>query len=67
MSCELPREPTRRRVTETSFWLVNTIFAAAHAHLTQPTDDAHRAKELAKQYLAAKLMQPHFASIPAEC
>ena len=56
-----------RRVTETSFRLVNTIFAAAHGHLTQATDDAHRAKELVQLQQAAKLEQPHFAGIPAEC
>ena len=41
--------------------------AAAHAHLMQPVDDTHHAHALAKQQLAAKLIQPPFASTPAEC
>ena len=55
------------RVKKSSFQLISTGSAAARAHLAQPTDDTHRAKALAKQHLAAKLMQPHFAGTPAEC
>ena len=57
----------RRRVTRSSIQLVSTLSAAAHAHLAQPTDDTHRADELAKLQQAAKLMHPPLAGIPAEC
>ena len=43
------------------------LAAAAHYHLTQPTDDKHRAKALTKLQLAAKLEKPPLAGTPAEC
>eukprot|EP00322_Chrysochromulina_rotalis_P013024 CAMPEP_0115881290 /NCGR_PEP_ID=MMETSP0287-20121206/28354_1 /TAXON_ID=412157 /ORGANISM="Chrysochromulina rotalis, Strain UIO044" /LENGTH=73 /DNA_ID=CAMNT_0003337215 /DNA_START=153 /DNA_END=374 /DNA_ORIENTATION=+ len=67
MSCAPPREPTRRRVTQSSSRLISTLSAAHHAHRTLAADDAHRANELAQLQQAAKLDQPHFAGIPAEC
>ena len=57
----------RRRITRSSFELVSTLSAAAHAHHTMAADDTHRAKALAKLLLPAKLMQPPFASTCAEC
>jgi hypothetical protein len=52
---------------KSSFRLVSTRSAASRAHDTQPTKDTHRAKALAQLQQAAKLEQPHFAGIPAEC
>jgi len=52
---------------KSSFRLVSTRSAASHAHDTQPAKDTHRAKALAQLQQAAKLEQPHFAGIPAEC
>jgi hypothetical protein len=67
MGCAPPRELTRRRITRSSFWLISTRSAAPHAHHTLPADDAHRADELTKLQLAAKLVQPPFAGTCAEC
>ena len=58
---------TRRRVTQSSSWLISTLSDAPHAHHTLIADNTHRAHELAKQLLAAKLMKPPFSSTPAEC
>ena len=60
-------EHADRRVRRSSFQHLSTPSVAPHAHFTQPTDDDHRAEALAKQQLAAKLVQPPFASTPAEC
>ena len=46
----------RRRVTKSRFRLVSTLSAAAHDHLTHPTDATHRAAELSMLQLVAKLM-----------
>ena len=56
-----------RRVTQSSFRLVSALSAAAPAHHTLPANGAHRAKELVKLLLPAKLMQPPLASTRAEC
>jgi len=41
--------------------------AAAHAHSTQPADGLQRAKVLPTLPLPDELVQPPFASLPAEC
>jgi len=57
----------RCRVTRSSFWLISTRSTAPHAHHTLTADDTHRANELTKLQLAAKLVQPPFAGTRAEC
>ena len=55
----------RRRVKKSSFRLVNTLSAAAHARLTQHTDTTHRAEELVTLMLIARLVQsPFVANLP---
>ena len=60
-------QPIRRHVSTSSFQLGKTRYAADHAHLLQPTDAWPRGKALTTMLLATKLMQPAFASKPAEC
>ena len=67
LGCEGHEQPIRRHVSTSSFQLGKTRYAADHAHLLQPTDAWPRGKALTTMLLATKLMQPAFASKPAEC
>ena len=67
LGCERREHRARRRVRRSSFRLVSTLSAAAHAHYTLAADDTHRANALTKLQLAAKLVQPPIASTGAEC
>ena len=46
---------------------LGTRSATAHAYSTQPAVGLQRAKVLPTLPLAAELVQPSFASLPAEC
>jgi hypothetical protein len=67
LGCQRHEHCARHRITRSSFQLVSTLSAAPHAHHTLTADNTHRAHELAKLQQTAKLMQPHFAGISAEC
>ena len=62
LGCERREHRARRRVRRSSSRLISSLSAAAHAHLSQPTDAWRRGKALTTVLLAAKLMKPAFAA-----